>query len=78
MGGGARGTAPQKVPGLQEGEQPLLKDVENCGEEERESEEDEQLISELPAVVFGDEFPAELDGPRHGLKFIVGLLDCPG
>ncbi len=67
----------KKVPGLQEGEQSLLKDVENCGEEERERQEDEQFISELSAVVLGDEFPPELDGPRHGLKFVVGLLDCP-
>lgn len=67
----------KKVPGLQEGEQSLLKDVENCGEEEGERQEDEQFICELSAVVLGDEFPPELDGPRHGLKFVVGLLDCP-
>lgn len=71
------GRVPQKVPGLQEGEQSLLKDVENCGEEEGDCQEDEQFIGELSAVVLGDEFPPELDGPRHGLKLVVGLLDCP-
>lgn len=66
-----------EVPGLQEGEESLLKDVENCGEEESQRQEDEEFISQLPAVVLGDEFSPELDGPSHGLKFLVGLLDCP-
>lgn len=79
MGNATRGNgrAPWKVPGLQEGEQSLLKDVENCGEKEGERQEDEQFICELSAVVLGDELPPELDGPRHGLKFVIGLLDCP-
>lgn len=66
-----------EAPGLQEREQSLLKDVENCGEEEGERQEDEQFVSELPTVVLGDEFPAELNGPRHGLKLLVGFLDGP-
>lgn len=67
----------KKVPGLQEGEQSLLEDVENSGEEEGERQEDEQFVGELSAVVLGDQFPPELDGPRHGLKLVIGLLDCP-
>lgn len=64
-------------PGLQEGEQSLLEDVDHCGEKEGERQEDEQLVGELSAVVLGDEFPPELDGPRHVLKLVVSLLDCP-
>lgn len=71
------GGASSEAPGLQEGEQSLLKDVEDCGEEEGECQEDEQFVSELSAVVLGDEFPPELNGPRHGLEFFIGLLDCP-
>lgn len=65
------------VPGLQEGEQSLLEDVENCGEEEGERQEDEKFVSELSAVVLGDEFSPQLDGPGHGFKFVISLLDGP-
>lgn len=76
----SNGRAPLKknVPGLQEGEQSLLKDVENGGEEEGERQEDEQLVGELSAVVLGDELPPELDGPRHAPELTVGLCHCPG
>lgn len=73
----AYGGASSEAPGLQEGEQSLLKDVEDCGEEEGECQEDEQFVSELPAVVLGNKFPPELNGPRHGLEFLIGLLHCP-
>lgn len=63
------------LPGLQEWEKSLLEDVKNGGEEESQCQEDEQFISELPAVVLGDEFPPELNGPRHGLKLLVRLLN---
>lgn len=66
----------KRVPGLQEGEKSLLEDVENCGEEESQCQEDEQFVSELPAVVLGDEFSPELNGPRHGLELLICLLDC--
>lgn len=56
----------------------FLEYVEHCGEEEGQREEDEQFISQLPAVVLGDEFPPQLNGPSHGFEFIVGLLDGPG
>lgn len=69
--------ASSTVPGLQKGEQPLLEDVENSGEEQGQSQEDEQLVRELPAVVLGDEFPPELDGPRHAPEFFIGLVDRP-
>lgn len=65
------------APGSQEGEQSLLQDVENRGQEECDSQEDEQFISELSTVVLSDELPAEVDRPRHGLKLIIGLLDGP-
>lgn len=68
---GKRCTWPQTVPGLQEGEQSLLDDVEDRGEEERHRQEDEQFVCELPAVVLGDEFPPQLDGARHGLKLLI-------
>lgn len=67
----------QTVPGLEEGEESLLDDVEDGGEEERQRQEDEQFVCELPAVVLGDEFPPQLDGPRHGLKLLVCFLDRP-
>lgn len=63
------------VPGLQEGEQSLLQDVEDRGEEESQGQEDEQLVGELPAVVLGDEFSSQLNGPSHGLKLVIRLLD---
>lgn len=69
--------APVTVPGLQEGEESLLDDVEDCGEEECQRQEDEQFVCELPAVVLGDEFPPQLDGPRHGLELLIRFLDCP-
>lgn len=71
------GEPPRRYLGLQEGEQSLLENVENCGEEESQRQEDEQFVSELPAVVLGDEFSPELDGPSHGLEFFIGLVDCP-
>lgn len=64
-----------EVPGLQEGEQPLLQDVEDRGEEEGQGQEDEQLVGELPAVVLGDEFSSQLNGPCHGLELVICLLD---
>lgn len=63
------------VSGLEEEEDSLLEDVEDRGEEECESEEDEQFVSELPAVVLSDELSPQLDGSGHGLKLIVGLQD---
>ena len=60
-----------------EGEQSLLEDVDDGGKEEGQAEEDEQLIGEFPAVVFGDEFPAQLNGPGHGLELLIGLQHCP-
>lgn len=72
-----RERAPQTVPGLQEGEQSLLDNVEDRGEEERQRQEDEQFVCELPTVVLGDEFPTQLDGPRHGLELLICFLDSP-
>lgn len=60
------------------GEESFLQDVEHCGQEERQRQEDEQLVSQLPTVVLGDEFPPELNGSRHGLELFIGLLDSPG
>lgn len=42
---------------LNEREEAFLKDVEDSGEEEGQSQEDEQLVRQLPPVVFEDQFP---------------------
>lgn len=62
---------------LQEGEESFFEDVQNGGEEKCKCQENEKFISELSPVVLGDEFPPELDGSRHGFKFIISLLDRP-
>ncbi|TNN47918.1 hypothetical protein EYF80_041861 [Liparis tanakae] len=68
---------PDGVPGLQEGEQPLLQDVEDGGEEEGERQQEEELVRELPPVVLGEELPPQLDGPRHGPELLAALVDRP-
>ena len=62
---------------LQEGEESFFEDVQNGGEEKCKCQENEKFISELSSVVLGDEFPPELDGSRHGFKFIIRFLDRP-
>lgn len=62
----------------QKGEEALFDDVEDSGQEEGEGQEDEQLVGQLPAVVLGDELPPQLDGARHGFKFLIGIQDSPG
>lgn len=42
---------------LNEREEAFLKDVEDSGKEEGQSQEDEQLVRQLPPVVFEDQFP---------------------
>lgn len=42
---------------LNEREEAFFKDVEDSGEEEGQSQEDEQLVRQLPPVVFEDQFP---------------------
>lgn len=69
--------SPHGVLRLQEGEESFFEDVQNGGEEEGECQENEEFVSELSPVVFGDEFPPELDGSRHGFKFVISLLDRP-
>lgn len=63
---------------LQKGEESLFEDVEHSGQEEGEGQEDEQLVRQLAAVVLGDQFPPQLDGPRHGLEFLVCFQDGSG
>lgn len=63
---------------LDEGEEPFLQDVEDGGQEEGQSQEDEQLVRQLPAVVLQDQLPAQVDGSRHVLELLVGLLHRPG
>lgn len=64
--------------GLYEREEPLLEDVEDGGKEEGQSQEDEQLVCQLPSVVLEDQLPAEVDCSRHVFKLLVGFLDCSG
>lgn len=63
---------------LNEGEETFLEDVEDGGEEEGKSQEDEQLVCQLPSVVLQDEFPSQVDGSRHVFKLLIGFLHCPG
>lgn len=42
---------------LNEGEEALLEDVEDRGKEESKSQEDEQLVCQLPPVVLQDQLP---------------------
>lgn len=63
---------------LNKRKEPLLKDVEDGGEEEGQSQEDEQLVGQLPPVVLEDQLPPEVDGSRHVLKLLVGFLHRPG
>lgn len=62
---------------LQEGKESFFEDVQNSGQKKCQCQENEKFIGELSAVVLGDEFPPELDGSRHGFKFIISLLDRP-
>lgn len=66
------------VGNLQKREESLFEDVEHCGQEEGEGQEDEQLVGQLAAVVLGDQLPSQLDGPRHGLEFLVCFQDGSG
>lgn len=59
---------------LDEGEESLFEDVEHSGQEERQRQEDEQLVSELTAVVLEDELPAQVDVSRHAPELLIGLL----
>lgn len=63
---------------LNEGEETFLKDVEDGGEEEGQSQEDEQLVCQLPPVVLQDQFPPQVDGSCHAFKLLVGFLHRPG
>lgn len=63
---------------LNEREETFLEDVEDGGEEEGQSQEDEQLVRQLSAVVLEDQLPPQVDGSRHVLELLVGFLHCPG
>lgn len=63
---------------LDEGEETFLQDVEDGGEEKGQSQEDEQLVRQLPPVILEDQFPAQVDGSCHVLKLLVGFLHRPG
>lgn len=63
---------------LQKWEESLFQDIEHCGQEEGEGQEDEQLVRQLPAVVLGDQLPSQLDRPRHGLEFLICFQDSSG
>lgn len=63
---------------LNEREETLLQDVEDGGEEQGHSQEDEQLVCQLPPVVLKDQFPPQVDGSCHVFKLLVGFLHRPG
>lgn len=63
---------------LNKRKEPFLKDVEDSGEEEGQSQEDEQLVGQLPPVVLEDQLPPKVDGSRHVFKLLVGFLHCSG
>lgn len=68
----------QQSTWLNEGEETFLKDVENSSEEEGQSQEDQQLVRQLPTVVLQDQLPSQVDGSCHVFKLLVGFLHCPG
>lgn len=63
---------------LNEGKEAFLEDVKDCGEEEGQSQEDEQLVRQLPPVVLKNQLPPQVDGSSHVFKLLVGFLHCPG
>lgn len=63
---------------LNKREETLLKDVEDGGEEEGQSQEDEQLVRQLPPVILEDELPPQVDGSCHVSELLVGFLHRPG
>lgn len=63
---------------LNEDEDAFFEDVEDGGEEEGQSQEDEQLVRQLPPVVLEDQLPPQVDGSRHISELLVGFLHRPG
>lgn len=63
---------------LNEREKSFLKDVEDRGKEESQSQENEQLVRQLSSVVLEDQIPPEVDGSCHVFKLLVGFLHCRG
>lgn len=59
------------------GEEALLEDVEDSGEEESQSKKNQQLVCQLTSVVLEDQFSAQMDGSRHAFELLVGFLDRP-
>lgn len=66
------------VDQLNEREEAFLQDVEDRGEEESQSEEDEQLVCQLSPVVLEDESPPQVDGSCHVFELLIGFLHRPG
>lgn len=66
------------VDQLNEREEAFLQDVEDRGEEESQSEEDEQLVRQLSPVVLEDESPPQVDGSCHVFELLIGFLHRPG
>lgn len=63
---------------LNEREEAFLQDVEDSGEEERQSKEDEQLVCQLSSVVLENESPPQVDGSCHVSELLIGFLHRPG
>lgn len=63
---------------LNKREKAFLQDVEDSGEEEGQSEEDEQLVCQFSPVVLEYEFPPQVDGSSHVFELFIGFLHRPG
>ena len=62
---------------LQKWKEPLFHNIENRSKKEGERKKNEKLVSQLSAIIFCDELPSQLDGPRHGLEFFICIQDSP-
>ena len=63
---------------LKEREESFFQDVEDSGEEESQSKEDEQLVCQLSPVVLEDESPPQVDGSCHIFELLIVFLHRPG
>ncbi len=63
---------------LKERKKSFLQDVQDCSQEERDSEENKQLVCQFSSIVFNDQLSAQLYSSCHGFKLFISFLHCPG
>lgn len=56
---------------LQKWKEALFHNIEDSSKKKGQGEEYKKLVRQFSAVVLCDELPAQLDGARHGLKFLI-------